>query len=174
VNHWRSYYDWMREGVSYPLLERGFDWIEANWPVDEGDTVLSWGDARIGNMMFDGFVPVAVFDWEMVGVGPRGLDVGWMVFLHQFFEGLAHEFDLPGLPDVMVPTDVVARYEKASGVRLDDLYFYEVWAALRHGVVMARVNARRVHFGEAEPPAAPDDAVMHRKRLAEMLESPTA
>jgi hypothetical protein len=59
-------------------------------------------------------------------------------------------------------------------VRLDDLYFYEVWAALRHGVVMARVNARRVHFGEAEPPAAPDDAVMHRKRLAEMLESPTA
>ena len=44
-------------------------------PTDEGDAVLSWGDSRIGNMMFDGFDPVAVLDWEMAGVGPRELDV---------------------------------------------------------------------------------------------------
>ena len=44
-------------------------------PSDEGEAVLSWGDSRIGNMMFDGFDPVAVLDWEMAGVGPRELDV---------------------------------------------------------------------------------------------------
>ena len=36
-----------------------------NWPADEGDTVISWGDSRVGNIMYDGFTPVAVLDWEM-------------------------------------------------------------------------------------------------------------
>ena len=56
----QQYYDWMRDGRVYPVIEEAFDWLEANWPADEGDTVISWGDSRIGNMMYDEFTPVAV------------------------------------------------------------------------------------------------------------------
>jgi hypothetical protein len=45
-----------------------------------------------------------------------------------------------------------------------------VYAALRHALVMARVYTRRVHFGEAEAPSDPDDAIMHRARLAQLLQ----
>jgi hypothetical protein len=34
---------------------------------------------------------------------------------------------------------------------------------------MARVHARRVHFGEAEAVDDPDDAIMHRARLESLL-----
>ena len=38
-----------------PMVEKILDWLEANQPADPGDTVLSWGDARIGNMMYRDF-----------------------------------------------------------------------------------------------------------------------
>lgn len=170
VEHWRRYYDWVRGEARYPVLEAAFDWLERHWPADEGETVISWGDARIGNMMFDGFQPVAVLDWEMAGLGPRGIDVGWMVFLHGFFEFVAHQLEMEGMPHFLRADDVRATYEELSGRELGDLRWYEVYAALRHGIVMARVHARQVHFGEAEPPAEPDDAVMHRPVLEQMLE----
>ena len=50
-----------------------------------------------------------------------------------------------------------------------DLAFYEVYAALRHAIVMARVKARSVHFGDEEAPATPDEAVMHRDLLRLMM-----
>ena len=57
-----------------------------HWPADEGPTVLSWGDSRIGNVMYRDFEPVAVLDWEMAGLGPREVDVGWFIYAHRVFE----------------------------------------------------------------------------------------
>ncbi len=169
VQHWRKYYEWVRGDDRYPILEQGFDWLTEHWPETEGEPVLNWGDARIGNMMFDGFTPVAVLDWEMATIAPRGADVGWMSFLHTFFQDITEMMELPGLPTFMQLDDVVASYEAASGVTLTDMKFYEVYAALRHGIIMARTHQRRVHFGEAEPVATPDEAVMHRERLAALM-----
>ncbi len=171
MQHWRRYYEWVRGEDRYPLLEAGFDWLTTHWPETEGDSVLTWGDARIGNMMFEGFEPVAVLDWEMATIAPRGVDVAWMSFLHTFFQDITEVMGLPGLPEFMRLEDVVATYEAASGQHLPDMAFYEVFAALRHGIIMARTHQRRVHFGEAEPVTDPDDAVMHRARLEQMLAS---
>ena len=44
-----------------------------------------------------------------------------------------------------------------------------MYAAVRHGIVMARVHARQVHFGAADPPANIDDPIMHRNVIEEML-----
>jgi len=169
VAHWRAYYDWMRGDGRLPLAERTFDWLDDHWPTDEGPTVLSWGDARIGNMIFDDFAPAAVLDWEMAGLGPAGIDVGWMMFLHTFFQDITEQFGLVGLPDMFRPDDVIATYRAGGGGDIADLDFYLVYAALRHALVMARVHARRVHFGEVEPVADPDDAIMHRVRLEQMI-----
>ena len=165
----RLYYDWMRHGVEYPVIEEAFTWLDEHWPDDEGDTVISWGDSRVGNMMYDGFEPVAVLDWEMAALGTRGIDLGWMVFLHEFFQDICRMLEMPGMPDFMQLDDVAEVYADAAGRPAADLEFYGVYAALRHAIVMARVNQRAVHFGEAEAPATPDEAVMHRELLRSMM-----
>ena len=34
-----------------PMVERALAWLEANEPATSTDTVLCWGDSRIGNVM---------------------------------------------------------------------------------------------------------------------------
>ena len=65
--------------------------------------------------------------------------------------------------------NVAATYERASGARVGDLRWYEVYAALRHAIVMARIQARAVHFGEATLPEDLDATIMHRPLLEAML-----
>jgi aminoglycoside phosphotransferase (APT) family kinase protein len=167
----RSYYEWVvADGARSPLIERTFAWLEDHWPASEGAPVISWGDARIGNMMFRDFEPVAVLDWEMVALGPREIDIGWMVYLHRFLDDIALQAGLPGMPDFMRLDDVAKAYERHSGHRPRDLDFYTMYAALRHAIVMSRVARRQVLFGEIAMPDDPDDMIMHRPTLEAMLD----
>lgn len=166
----RRYYDWVRGELTHPIIDATFAWLEANWPKDESPPVISWGDSRIGNIMYAGFTPAAVLDWEMAAKGPRELDIGWMIFLHCFFEELAKGGGLPGMPTFMQPDDVASTYQRLTGYTPQDLVFYQVYAGLRHAIVMARVHARRVHFGEAEWPDDIDSIIYHRPTLEQMLD----
>ena len=172
VDSQRRYYEWTRrlDGMRIPVIENAFDWLESHWPAEPGETVLSWGDSRIGNMIFDGFEPVAVLDWEMAALGPREIDLAWFIFIHRFFQDIAEMFELPGLPDVSRRADVVATYEQASGHSVRDLEFYLVYAALRHAIVMSQVKRRMIHFGEDTEPATPDEYVMHHNTLRAMVD----
>ena len=166
----RAYYEWVAgAGRRSPLIERCLDALEEAMPASAGPPVLSWGDARIGNIIYRDFRPVAVLDWEMAGFGPRELDLGWLIYLHRFFEDIARAAGLPGLPDFLRRDDVAARYEQASGVAARDLDYYTLYAALRQAIVMFRVQSRAIHFGQAEAPADPDDMIMHRATLEAML-----
>ena len=172
VDMTREYYEWTRreDGLRIPVLEETFDWLEANWPADPGPTVLSWGDARIGNMIFDDFVPVAVLDWEMAGLAPRELDVAWFLYIHRFFQDLAEMFEQPGLPDTHKRADIVAQYEAASGHTLRDLDWYLTYAGLRYGIVMSQVKRRMMHFGEDTEPATLDEYVMFHATMRAYLD----
>lgn len=168
----RRYYEWTREedGLRIPVLEDAFDWLAANWPEHPSENVLCWGDARIGNILYDGVNPAGVLDWELAWLGPRELDVGWFLFFHHMFQDLADAVGVPGLPGMFRCDDVVARYEHSSGVTLRDLRFYMTYAALRHGIVMSRIHRRRIHFGEVDPPDEPNEYVLHHKSLAELID----
>ena len=170
VDEQRAYADWVLDGRDGRLIERGFAWLEEHWPEEEGATVLSWGDARIGNIIFSDFAPAAVLDWEMATLGPRELDVAWMIYLHRFFDDLARQFDLPGLPDLLRRDEVAALYTELTGHAPRDLDWYTAYAAVRHAIIMTRVGLRQVHFGEAEMPADLDDLVTHRAALEAMLD----
>src|SRR5438270_1904683 len=66
VAHTRAWYDMVAaDGCPSPLVEQGFDWLDRHWPTVEGEPVLSWGDARIGNVIYDDFAPPALLDREM-------------------------------------------------------------------------------------------------------------
>jgi aminoglycoside phosphotransferase (APT) family kinase protein len=150
-----------------PLVERGLAWLEANLPA-EAETVLVWGDARIGNTMYRDFAPVAVLDWEMATIGPREMDVAWMVFAHRVFQEIAGMLELPGMPDFLAAEDVRATYAELSGVELGDLTWHQVHAAVLWGCVFLRTSARQIHFGEIERPEDPE-AVFHHRPLLERL-----
>ncbi|MBW2273667.1 MAG: phosphotransferase family protein [Deltaproteobacteria bacterium] len=166
----RRLYAWTQEDRHHPVIEQAFEWLESHWPEKEGAAVVSWGDARIGNILYAGFEPAAVLDWEMAALGPRELDLGWMIFMHCFYEELARSMDKPGMPDFMRPEDAAATYEAKTGYSPQDLDFYQVYAALRHGIILTRIHARRVHFGEGEWPEDIDSVIYHRSTLERMLD----
>jgi aminoglycoside phosphotransferase (APT) family kinase protein len=164
----RAWYDFaVRDLGRSPVTERALRWLESSIPeIDE--TVLCWGDSRIGNVLYRDFEPVGVLDWEMATLGPREHDVSWLVFAHMAFEAIAGALELPGMPDFLREEDVRARYESLTGASLGDLAWFHVYNAVQWCIVFMRTGARQIHFGEIE---RPDDieSLMHHKLLLERL-----
>jgi aminoglycoside phosphotransferase (APT) family kinase protein len=162
---------WVVDGLARsPLIESAFDRLTELWPTDPGEPVLNWGDARIGNVVYDGFDPVAVLDWEMAAPAPREVDLGWTVYLHRFFQDLTVAFGQPGLPEFFRRDRVEARYAELTGHTPRDMDFYTLYAALRHAIVMLRIAYRQVHFGEVAVPADPDTLILHHGSLRAMVQ----
>ncbi|MCP9274611.1 phosphotransferase family protein [Mycolicibacterium arenosum] len=168
----KNWYDFAVPDIGRsPLVERALAWLEDNFPEDvaAGEPVLAWGDSRIGNVLYRDFRPVAVLDWEMATVGPRELDVAWIVFAHMVFQELAGLAGMPGLPDVMREEDVRATYERLSGVRLGDLRWFYVYSGVIWCCVFMRTGARRVRFGEVEQPDDVETLFYHATLLKRLL-----
>ena len=165
----REYFEWAREGVEYPVVERLFDWLHANRPAVDGRTTITWGDSRIGNILYREFRPVAVLDWEMAALGPAEVDVAWMIWMHRFFEDLAANYGLAGLPDFLRRDRVIEVYQELSGAELHDMEWFEVLAATRMAIITIRTSMRTIVFGQAEQPADPDDVIGFRHVLERML-----
>ncbi|GAA4077213.1 phosphotransferase family protein [Nocardioides kongjuensis] len=153
-----------------PLVERGLAWLEANLPDESADPVLVWGDARIGNAMYDDFRPVAVLDWEMATLGTREMDLAWMVFAHRVFQEIATMLGLPGMPDFLDEDAARATYAELSGVEVGDLTWHQLHAAVLWACVFMRTSARQVHFGEIERPEDPESVFHHRPLFERLLE----
>ncbi|MGE2691455.1 phosphotransferase family protein [Mycolicibacterium pulveris] len=154
------------------LVEQALEWLEANWPADVAatDPVLVWGDSRVGNVLYSGFAPVAVLDWEMATLGPREMDVAWMIFAHMVFQELAGLAGLPGLPDFMREEDVKATYTERTGVELGDLHWFYVYSGVIWACVFMRTSARRVRFGEIEQPDDVESLFYHGALLKRLIE----
>jgi aminoglycoside phosphotransferase (APT) family kinase protein len=173
----RAYYEWTtRTGPRSPLIERAFTWLDAHVPDDPAPAVLCWGDARIGNIMFDDFEPAGVLDWELAATGAREMDLAWMIFLHRFFEDIAGLAGLPGLPGFLRRDDVADTYAQRTGHVPQHLDFHTCYAAVQHAIIMLRIATRAVHFGQSVVDSAsgqpddPDAMIMHRTTLESMLD----
>ena len=170
VAHTRAWYEYaVSRAARSNIVEAGFDWLEANWP-EETSPVLLWGDARIGNVIYRDFEPVAVLDWEMAGLGPREIDLGWMIFGHMVFDEIATFMGLPSMENFMTTTDIAATYERITGIAPRDLHFYVVYAAVQWGIVFIRTGTRQARFGEIEMPDDVDDLMHHRALLHRLLQ----
>jgi aminoglycoside phosphotransferase (APT) family kinase protein len=176
----RRHFGWLKDWYEFAvpdigrsvLVERALAWLEENFPDDVAATtpVLAWGDSRIGNVLYEDFRPVAVLDWEMATVGPRELDVAWIVFAHMVFQELAGLAGLPGLPDVMREEDVRATYEELTGAALGDLNWFYVYSGVIWCCVFMRTTARRVRFGEMEQPDDVESVFYHASLLRRLID----
>lgn len=176
----RRHFGWLKDWYQFAvpdigrsaLVEQALAWLEDNFPtgVAAGEPVLSWGDSRIGNVLYQDFRPVAVLDWEMACIGPRELDVAWIIFAHMVFQELSGLAGLPGLPDVLREDDVRTTYERLSGAELGDLRWFYVYSGVIWCVVFMRTGARRVHFGEMEKPEDVESLFYHGGLLRRLIE----
>lgn len=171
VDEQRAYYEWTtrEDGLRVPVIERAFDWIGSHWPAETGPDVLSWGDARIGNILYEGTTPTAVLDWEMAATAHAEVDLGWFLYFHDLYQDLAEIFGFPGIPDLFDHHQVVEQYEQLTGATVRDLPFYYVYAGLRQAIILSRITRRRIHFGEQEASAHPDEYVLHHTMLARLI-----
>ncbi|MBJ7462412.1 MAG: phosphotransferase family protein [Mycolicibacterium sp.] len=176
----RRHFGWLKQWYEFavpdigrsPLVDRALQWLETHFPTEVAASppVLTWGDSRVGNVLYADFRPVAVLDWEMATVGPRELDVSWIIFAHMVFQELAGLAGLPGLPDVLREEDVRATYERLTGATLGDLHWFYIYSAVIWCCVFMRTTARRVHFGEMEQPEDVESTFYHASLLRRLLE----
>jgi aminoglycoside phosphotransferase (APT) family kinase protein len=165
----RAYYDWIRAGRQIPLIDACFAALHERLPDAADSPTISWGDARLANLLFRNFAVVAVLDWESVAVGPRELDLGWLIYFRDYFQRMAERYGRRGLPDFLVGEQVVDRYSRLTGWEPRDLRWYIDYAALRQALVSIRVSQRAISFGERPAVSDPDDLVLDRQYLEGML-----
>lgn len=171
VDYWRDLYTLWSDGRGpFPLLDAGFEWIDSNRPVNPTPVALSWGDARFGNIMFGQNLEVTgVLDWELVGLAPPELDVAWFLIVTRM---LTEGIGAPEPKHFPSRAEVIARYERLSGITLSDLHFYEVFAALRLSLGLLRAANLMVEHG-----LLPEDSPMGASNppsvvLAHLLDLP--
>ena len=139
LSYWKQSLAWASDRHGNEALEALVDWLTAEQPADP-PRGLSWGDARMGNMLFRDWRCVAVLDWEMVSLGGPLVDLGWWLLLD---DALAGDIGLPRLAGLGTRADTIAVWEQAAGLKAQDLEWYEVFAGLRLGVILLRSAAIR-------------------------------
>jgi aminoglycoside phosphotransferase (APT) family kinase protein len=160
---------WAAAGRTMPVVDATLAWLEANRPTQEAAPSLTWGDARIGNMIFRDYRPVAVLDWEMVTVGPGEVDLAWWLVLDRYHtEGVGAQ-PLPGFPS---REQVVAQYEEIVGRRVQDLFYYEVWGAFRFALVLIRIADQMTEYGVMPAGSGFERNNPATQMLAKMLDLP--
>lgn len=115
---------WVQEKVGSPALQMAQERLKANWPDNQPEGMV-WGDARIGNMMFDDdFNVVAVMDWEQPSLGGALHDLAWFTVLSETMHG-RNSYAGAYLEGMGTREETIARWEELTGKSAADLEWYE-------------------------------------------------
>jgi aminoglycoside phosphotransferase (APT) family kinase protein len=168
-----DYEHFIRWGLTpdrYPLIASAMRWLRENAP--EGEVVrLCWGDSRPANMIFRDLQCVAVIDWEMVTLGNPVEDLAWWTTIDRCLSEGIGVSRIPGIPD---RDATLARWEALTGLTADPVPYYEVFAAFRFSVIMARIGVQMKHYGILPPEHEMDIHNLASTILARLLEEVAA
>lgn len=146
---WMSdWYAWTTKGRRYPITDAGMSYLlsrqaEVTQRIDS--PVLVWGDARVGNMIFDETGSVAAaLDWEVATIGPAEIDLAHWLFFDEFLTKASGVERLEGWPDRRT---TIERYEEISGRELRELEYFDVMQLVFMATTLIRQSDRRVALG---------------------------
>lgn len=160
VEFWRRLLPKHPEPAWTELGERLADRLLA---TDPGEHVvgLFHGDYQTHNVLYDqadGHL-VAVVDWEIAGIGPVGLDLGWLSMM------LDQECWHPERAAIALlsadPAQLRSWYEETTGRPLEHFDWYRAFACYRYGAItgfnlrLHRTGRRVDATNELTGPAAP-------------------
>lgn len=129
------YLDWTESlARPYPSIRMGLDWLKLHQPSSE-PTALCWGDAKLGNCLFKGTKCVAALDWEGANLGNPVSDLAWWLILDH---ALSYGYGVPRLAGLPSKETTIKHWEKHSGFEANHLPYYEIFAAVKFSIIMAR------------------------------------
>jgi aminoglycoside phosphotransferase (APT) family kinase protein len=145
---------WVQQDRPCPVLDRALGRLRANWPANQPPGLV-WGDARLGNIMFDDdFEVAAVMDWEQPSLGGALNDLAWWLVLSELRHGAA-----PGRPHLKgmgTREDTIALWHELTGISPADIGWYEDFTLFKLSCLSFRTFASQGH-----PP--PDEAWLARR-----------
>lgn len=156
--------DYMRwsDGEGSPFIDEARVWLEKHKPAAPLSG-LSWGDARIGNMMFGpDFRLAGVMDWEQASLGGPLHDLGWWLLfdeIHSRHGGLKR---LEGLGTRQETLDL---WRELTGLSPQGVEWYEVFA----GYKLAGIGARNFSRYRKEQPGHNHNNNTFTRAMAEIM-----
>jgi aminoglycoside phosphotransferase (APT) family kinase protein len=133
-NFWKDSCAWAGARVA-PFLVSAEEWLEKHKP-QQPLSGFSWGDARIGNMMFGSdFRLTGVMDWEQASLGGPLHDLGWWLYFDDMHSWRNGHRRLEGLGTRQETIDL---WRELTGFEPRDLQWYEVFAGYKLAIIVAR------------------------------------
>ncbi|MAG33594.1 MAG: hypothetical protein CL908_22175 [Deltaproteobacteria bacterium] len=163
---WRGYVESVPGCRGNALLDRSLHWLEQNRPT-ESEPALSWGDARIQNMIFDDAGTCqSILDWEGAAILPPEVDLAWWLGVDHF----VHEGSgIERLPGELQQSEQISYYESRLGRTVCDMPYYRVFAAFRTVALMVSTFDRLAAMGIPNAGSSEDNP--YEPLLADALES---
>ncbi len=158
LNKYARFVAWVQEDAASaalgPVLEAGLARLSNDRPANQPPGLV-WGDARLGNMMFDtNFDVVAVMDWEQPSLGGALQDLGWWLVLSETMHGASG--DRPHLEGMGTRAETLALWSDITGISAADIEWYEDFTRLKMSCCSVRMSALR-----QQPP--PDRADLSKR-----------
>jgi aminoglycoside phosphotransferase (APT) family kinase protein len=147
LGYYEHYLKWAYPGPQ-PTAVQALQWLRAHPPAEPEPIAVLWGDARIGNVIFQDGVPRAVLDWETATLGAPEEDLAWFCYLDRHHsEGIG----VPRLDGFPTYEETHERYGELLGRPPRSMFYYEVLSAFKFAVIMARIGQAFIDF-ELVPP----------------------
>jgi aminoglycoside phosphotransferase (APT) family kinase protein len=126
---YNRFIDWAGTEQLTPVLKAAMDRLRKLWPEHQPPGLV-WGDARMGNMMFDeNFDVVAVMDWEQPSLGGALHDLSWWLVLSETMHGAG-----PGRPHLAgmgTRAETIALWQELTGISAEGVEWYEDFTRLK-------------------------------------------
>jgi aminoglycoside phosphotransferase (APT) family kinase protein len=150
--------EWVSREQPWPVLRRALDRLKANWPRNQPQGIV-WGDARLGNMMFnEDFEVVAVMDWEQPSLGGALHDLAWWLVISEAMHGARP--DRPHLEGMGSRADTIALWNEITGISPADIEWYEDFTHLKLSLTAVRLGQLKTF------PMPNEDALAKRLKVA--------
>lgn len=154
VDRWLAFLDSYRVR-ELPGLDEAADWLRRNRPQHYTPGIMH-GDYQFANVMYAHGAPaqlVAIVDWEMTTIGDPLLDVGWALLGYDGENPRTQGYyaDLAGMP---TRSELLANYEKVSGLSTEHIDYYLVLANWKLGIVLEKTYAASITTNKVDPAVA--------------------
>jgi aminoglycoside phosphotransferase (APT) family kinase protein len=167
VSYWSSSLGWVetRRRQDAPALRDALLWLRSEQPAH--DPGLSWGDARMGNMIFQGVRCVGVLDWEMCSLGGSIGDLAWWL---TFDENHSTDLGLARLHGLARREETISYWREVTGQSTEALAWHEVFSLFRLSVIRMSIYEHRASLGHPTPgPNDPRSVERLQHRIASRI-----
>ena len=137
VRQWRDYTVWASDDDEPPpTLMSAWDALQASLPSRPDRLSIGWGDAKLGNVMFQGFDVRALLDWELCGVAPAEEDLMNLLAVDAV---LADLFRVPRIDGFHSREETIDLYEQQLGRALVGTNWWHVFALAKMAAEIHRI-----------------------------------